>query len=458
MKLIMNGSNGEYIRNVLEAIDSQVSATHSGCERVDAAVAYVSSEDLLFNWCLKRSIPLRFWGRFDAGIPVSIHILEKFLKIRSPNYTCRLLRHFHAKVIWWRGVGAYIGSANLSQKAWFNNFEAGVFISEDELSSTGQAVELETFFNDINSRSSPLTDELYELCRTRAAVLEQHDQRDQVAKSKFERTDLVNPWSGLGFTSRKSAVDLQRTAFLNEWHSTLQILRNLATKVSTDEHRPKWVDAAAPWGAQADQFLHAHYYQRTFDGRRADYETHYTRHLNNPAHAELEALRWWKSLVSAPNNEDHTLNTAAPLLRNLLSETRILTLTEEEVVTVISSIHAAIEYARRVSNLTVGLAHGATYTIPEKVEALAKTIYRRRQPGRLGLTQTWHYVLYGGPNPETPDRIWEALRDPKLKIENFGISAWGELVGWANPDKFPPRNGRTSKALRSLGHNVTVHV
>ncbi|RWN98163.1 MAG: phospholipase, partial [Mesorhizobium sp.] len=59
---------------------------------------------------------------------------------------------------------------------------------------------------------------------------------------------------------------------------------------------------------------------------------------------------------------------------------------------------------------------------------------------------------------ELPSRMWDALHDPKLRIENFGISAMGELVGWALPNQFPPRNGRTSKALRSLGHDVTVHV
>ena len=46
----------------------------------------------------------------------------------------------------------------------------------------------------------------------------------------------------------------------------------------------------------------------------------------------------------------------------------------------------------------------------------------------------------------------------KWKIDGLGISALGELVGWALRDRFPPRNGRTSKALKSLGYNVTIHV
>jgi hypothetical protein len=67
-------------------------------------------------------------------------------------------------------------------------------------------------------------------------------------------------------------------------------------------------------------------------------------------------------------------------------------------------------------------------------------------------------VLYGGSNEQLPERLWESVTDPRRRVDGLGISALGELVGWALPDRFPPRNGRTSKALRSLGYDVTVHV
>ncbi len=66
--------------------------------------------------------------------------------------------------------------------------------------------------------------------------------------------------------------------------------------------------------------------------------------------------------------------------------------------------------------------------------------------------------LYGGPEAQLPERLWAAFHDPKWKIEGLGVSALGELVGWALPDRFPPRNRRTSKSLQSLGYEVTVHV
>jgi hypothetical protein len=70
---------------------------------------------------------------------------------------------------------------------------------------------------------------------------------------------------------------------------------------------------------------------------------------------------------------------------------------------------------------------------------------------------TLRYVLYEGNRGDLPERLWDALTDPRWKIAHFGLSALGELVGWALPDDFPPRNSRTSKALRSLGFDVVVH-
>jgi hypothetical protein len=67
------------------------------------------------------------------------------------------------------------------------------------------------------------------------------------------------------------------------------------------------------------------------------------------------------------------------------------------------------------------------------------------------------HVLYDGTDEAAPTRLWDATMESAWRIDHVGISALGELIGWALPDKFPPRNNRTSKALRSLGYSVTVH-
>lgn len=451
MRLILNGVNGRYLRDLVENARGKT-------DRVDAAVAYATDERLLFDVCWEAKIPLRFWGRFDAGVPVSIPILEKFLKRGSAHYVCRLVRCFHPKVIWWRGYGAYIGSANLSGAAWYNNVEAGVFLTDDELTASSQAEELETLFLTLDRESSPLTDELFDLLRRREAEIRKQKNEDHNAAKQHLETHLVKPWEGLAHASSKKAGDRRRVEFLEEWKSTLQIIRDLSGVISRPEYRPDWVSADAPLGAQADQFLHAHYYQRTFDGRRADFETHFERQKSDPDAAVRSAAQWWKSLTFAPSSEDVMLNETAPRLRATLTQDGLAEMTQEGFIEVLTNVHASKEFARRVPNDAVGLPGGRTYLIPEKLEAMGHHIWR--VSGEMGkpVAKMLDWVLYGGSSADLPERMFEALYGGRWNVPHIGVSTLGEIVGWAQPDLFPPRNGRTSKALRSLGYPVRVHV
>ncbi|MER9526589.1 phospholipase D family protein [Mesorhizobium sp. M0292] len=447
---MLNGINGGYLRNILLNASDQT-------ERVDAAVAYASENDLLFDWCWDNKIPLRFWGRFDEQVPVSIPVLDRFLNRRSGRYVCKLVRKFHPKVIWWRGYGAYIGSANLTQSAWWNNVEAGVFLTEAELLESGHDLELEDMFSAIDKHAAPLTQELFDLLAARNKELTRRKLAQKEADDATLATGLVPHWDGLVRATAKSASDRRRQAFLDEWNSTLQTIRDIAAKISTNENRPSWVSPAVPLGAQADQFLHAYYYQKTFDGRRADFETHYQRNRNDPDAAVEAAIRWWRRLPSS-SSENKMLNKTAPALQRAFSERILPTLTEDQFVKVLGRIHAAREYARRAPNRFIGLKDGRPYDIPEKVDALAKHIYRAPERGGVSVIETLVFILYGGRPEDVPQRLWDALSDPKRKVGLLGVSALGEIVGWALPGRFPPRNGRTSKALRSLGYDVIVHV
>jgi hypothetical protein len=248
-------------------------------------------------------------------------------------------------------------------------------------------------------------------------------------------------------------------SFLEEWHATLQQLRDIGDLVSRPENRPSWVDSDAPAGAQADQFLHAHYYQRTFDGRRALYADFFERNKQDPDAALGDAINWWRSLEKAPSEEDTMLNDTAPMLRAALTEDAIDEMDYDSFHEICTGIHSIKDYARRVANKAVGLREdGTKYTIPEKVDALSRRIWKDKSAGGLNVLQLMKFILYGGPEAELPERLWLAVHDQKWKIDGLGISALGELVGWAQPDRFPPRNGRTSKSLKSIGYDVTIHV
>jgi hypothetical protein len=447
MRLVMGGINGHYLRNITENCAPDT-------EEVLAAVAYATAPSLLFDWCWSNKISLKFYGRLDDQIAVSIPILTTFLGRKSPNFVCRLVQHHHAKVIWWRGVGAYIGSANLTDSAWYKNIEAGCFFPEGEMSDD-MADDLLDLFATLEAHSTPLTEELLQEMSRRAKVL----GATKPDSKEFWSSPSFTKWPGLVQTAPKAANERKRQAFLQEWHSTLQDLRDIGAMVSLPENQPVWIGNSAPMGAQADQFLHAHYYQRTFDGRKANYASYYEANKSRRKEALAEAVEWWRQLPKAPSSEDEMLNTTAPFLRTALAEEHINGMTYDEFLEVCMGVHAIKDYARRVPNKAVDLPeNGTRYTIPQKVAALSKRIWNDQLSAGARVRSLLHYILYGGVSEQLPERLWQGVNDPKWKIDGLGISALGEIVGWALPDRFPPRNGRTSKALRSLGYDVTVHV
>ena len=97
--------------------------------------------------CANRAPQLEFYGRYDGTCPIDPDILRWFLDFHSPSIRCRLVpKWLHAKVIWWEGEGAYIGSANLTDRAWNKNYEAGVFFLDSELAHFGFDAQLSNFF------------------------------------------------------------------------------------------------------------------------------------------------------------------------------------------------------------------------------------------------------------------------------------------------------------------------
>jgi hypothetical protein len=124
-------------------------------------------------------------------------------------------------------------------------------------------------------------------------------------------------------TGPASASSKKRADFLKEWHATLQDLRDIGNAVSQPANRPGWISGGAPAGAQADQFLHAHYYQRTFDGRKANYAAFFEANKGRRVDAPAEAMAWWQKLPAAPSSESEMLNVTAPFLQAVLSEERV---------------------------------------------------------------------------------------------------------------------------------------
>ncbi len=68
-----------------------------------------------------------------------------------------------------------------------------------------------------------------------------------------------------------------------------------------------------------------------------------------------------------------------------------------------------------------------------------------------------HFVLYEGADDLLWERLYKAAKTDEYRIPHYGLNSITEVVGWARPEIAPPRNGRTSKALRALGYNVKIY-
>ena len=327
MEVIAGGVNGKYLRELLHP-------SLKDTEEVKAAVAYANGHPELFDHCWKNKVPLTFYGRYESSVPVSTGILEQFLKRASANYSCRLVPDiFHAKVIWWVGFGAYIGSANLTNSAWYGNIELGLFLYQDELDSNGLSEQLDQLFNFLYTNSHPLSKEVYEeLCELEKKQF-YYQKLQENDNEVFKKKRKLPPLTALRDVSVKAAYDKNKAQFLTEWYDTLTILRDIAFKVSDDKNRPIWINPAIPPGAQADQFLHGYYYEFVKEGNKAVHKELHEKNKNDTESALAQAMQWWKRQAVAPHNEDDNFLGAA-IVRDRLSRAELNTLNLEGFIAV----------------------------------------------------------------------------------------------------------------------------
>lgn len=431
------------------------------CTEVRAAIPYAQhgvNDILLFDDCVRRDKKLTFYGRVDGSCPIDLKVLAWFVKwqLRSINVVCRLVPHWlHAKVIWWVGQGAYIGSANLTDRAWFKNFEAGVYITEEELEQFGMTLELESFFNGLEDNSFPLDKEEYDRQvaheKRREDLMRQlrrldQDYEDQHWKLK-DQTSLIS-------VDARKADERRISAFRAEWAESLQLIRSVGARASLDENRPDWIDPDVPQGVQGDQFLHAYYYQIVRPHLEKDaYLRDFAKNKGNPDAALRAALAWWKSGDYRHGDEEHAVYQRAPLLAKLFAKGRIASLTSDEWVQGLTNIYAFGDHASKIENDYLGL--GISPGSDAKGVALAKILDGQHSTtGRFTCREVFDFVIWGP--GDVAERIWKASHHPDYKLKHIGANIFGEIVGWARPTEYPPRNSRTSKALRALGNTIQV--
>lgn len=450
MRLVANTINQTHLRDILPTIteDCQV-------DYIQAAIAYGSSatnESLdLVGHSVANKLRLDLWMRYDETVPVSVPFLKRLLKHQKDNIFTRFVPDcFHPKVIWWKGYGAYIGSANHTDRGWMTNIEAGVFIEEDELIASGMDADLDQFFDYLRDldKTIPISSGYIEEMRLLSEL-----NKDAHKKAKQAREH--DEWQGPSFIAKKAAFDKRKDNFKKEWLDTLGILESIQEQLA--EYRPAWVNANVPSAWQVDQFLHAYYYNRVGDNLRKPYEEYYSTNKHDTSTALNEELVWWKAQYEAPSNEDITFYENAPVIQELLSKNRVLNLTADDFTTICSKTHATLDHVIKVPLAVLGRPDRDTMNRPDRLELFGPFILKERNKKGWDVRQLLHYVLYEGAEKDLWERLYHAGQDKDYRISRYGLNSIAELVGWARPEVAPPRNGRTSKALRALGYDVKIY-
>ena len=112
--------------------------------------------------------------------------------------------------------------------------------------------------------------------------------------------------------------------------------------------------------------------------------------------------------------------------RPTLSPEGLEQMTEDRFAHVLWNIHASREYARRAANARLGLPEGQVFDNPTKSRALAGRIWTASTPPGEKVRATLAFILYSGSPDDVPQRLWEALHDPRRRIEMLGVSSLGD--------------------------------
>ena len=459
MRVVMGEMNEVRLLEIMNGAAGQ-------CSRVTAAVAYATDANIFFQHCFDNKIFVEYFGLLDEDTAVSIPVLERLLRAGPLAADPRLIKgHFHSKIIWWHGYGAYIGSANLTSAAWYTNVECGVFFTEAEILGTQMQLDLEQQFAYLRSVSSPVTDELVKALKKLGNFERQVDLAKATLRSRFDEATKDVPVHH-GLTTSKASGDGSRfSRFTTEWNDTLQLLRGLCMEFQRLNKRPRWVAPDADPTVHFDQFLHAYYYVRIRDeGGEAEGEKSvelvnraFAAHRHDPAAALREGAAWWASLDEAPYGEDKFIGTTAPMMKTKFSREQLGGWGITDFQEVFFNVNAFRMHARQIRNAKFGLAGDHRESVEKRSDRLAEWLWNQpRTESQKHIRELLEFLIWGSDSQSMAERLWLVTNDPIWCYDHLGESSLGEAIGWARPDVYPPRNNRTNKALRALGHYVRL--
>lgn len=415
-----------------------------------AAVAYASNASL-FDECVKHGVKFKLWGRDDYSVPVDLGFMGKFLANMHLGHCCRLIRgdHYHPKVIWWKGFGAYIGSANLTQFAWGGNIEAGVFISEEELRMRGSFLsDLEDFFERLDGLSFELTQEYINHMKSVYSAINWNNKAGELHGNGHPGG---TEFKGLLMRVKRKPADSRADAYAGEQFSAMEELRMISDRLAG--RNPDWVGEDALPGIVLDQFLRLYYDEFVLDGKKSRHLELHAENKGRRTDALEDSIQLWSSLnKGSAKDSPGIILEVGNFMRDKLSEKSLLNIGKEDLICVLSHNNAYHAYASTNASIE---------KLGRDVEGNSAARVRRCSEivADCGFREVLYWVLHGGPRSQIFKRVYDACYGER-KIGFVGKSTMREMVGWAYSSDFsgerfiPVRNERISKALYALGSRL----
>jgi PLD-like domain len=445
MRLIGNYLNGDYFENIAQLADSSM------LQYISLAVAYVQSMDRIFEIARSRNVPVTLYALADGGAFPSTQVMRKFLEGPAAWQLFLTRRFYHPKILWFRGVGVYIGSANLTQAGWWDNLECGVWLSQDEIVRENIDAQLLSMFEVIASRSVPARKEHLATYERLAARHHQLNEAERRFKEQADQELASIEGQDKPIRPNKPRGGAAKHRFIIEWQNGLTVLRKI-TELITERKWPSWVSKETPPSIvqdQATEYWYGRELRRSGESLARVKELHF-QNKSNPQLALDTLLAEW-AVFEGSEQWIFFVNEAPRRVRDLLVREEIADLHEATLAEVLQNTHASREHARQMKKQDLGDKGQETPT-EERCRLFAKYLLAQRSEGGKDVRQVLSYVLWGDAiTPDVAERIWDAAHEIEWKIPHLGPNILGELVGYARPNEFPPRNGRVSKTLAALG-------
>ncbi len=432
--------------------------------RIQAAIAY-THDDLLINKCIENNIQLEWWGLVNHQNATSFEIIKKAISSATIKFY-PFAELFHPKVIFFEDYGLYVGSANMTHSALYKNIEAGIFINYEDITKELEK-EIIDFFNYLRENSILATIEdidninqfldSTEIERNNVEMLSANIK--EKFKEKLDHLFLLKP----GLTDHgKNTNDTKikkKTLFIQEWRETIKFLDIVKKVISENCTQPVWVNKDANLTFITDQLLHAFYYTYTLEGKKKDNDKKVQAAFNinksNPNKAIIDAIAWWEKLQTPPDKEDIHINKWGKINPEILQKLKIRDLELNDFKIVMKQNHAALNHARQIPNNFFDLPADYHTDVDGRIDIFTTWLFKQKSVSGKTINDVIRYILFKD-DESIVERIYNVLTDDDFKIERFGKSIVGELVGWGRPDITYLRNNRVNKALRCLGFDVRL--